>query len=61
MKDILFWTPKVRRFGIVSGHDYTVAHSMGVTQAVTAYTTGHAISLYYLTRDAIPSWFWVKE
>lgn len=61
IKDLLFWVPKVRMGGMISGHDFTVAHNMGVTQAVTAYTTGHAINLYYITNEQIPSWFWVRE
>ena len=59
MLDIIYWAPKVRRDGIVAGHDYFRAYTCGVVQAVDAYTRAHNISMYYLTpQDASHTWFW---
>lgn len=58
--DLLTWIPKVRRGGIISGHDYSFGHGYGVVQAVDAYTRCHNILMWYLTKDAVPSWLWVK-
>jgi hypothetical protein len=67
VQDIIAWAPKVRRGGMVSGHDYKPEGSektpipFGVIEAVTGYTSAHKIKPYFLTmRDKCPSWFWVK-
>ena len=61
MMDIILWYPKVRKGGIISGHDFAHYHQMGVVQAVTAYTQAHSIVPWYITTgEATPSWFWVK-
>jgi len=60
--DIIAWTPKVRRDGIVSGHDYEHYYSCGVSHAVDAYVRAHNIGMYYLTpKDPPRSWFWVRR
>ena len=62
MTDILYWAPKVRLGGIVSGHDFAHYHEYGVVFAVEAYVRAHRISPWYITNcDAGPSWLWVKE
>lgn len=66
MMDIISWAPKVRKGGIVSGHDYIESYQMGVITAVRAYTFAHNIHEWYLTLDRskkepCPSWFWVKK
>lgn len=58
--DIVGWSKKVRSGGIVSGHDYFHYYSVGVVQAVDAYTKGHNIFPYFRTQDYPPSFFWVK-
>lgn len=64
--DIILWTPKVRKGGIVSGHDYVPSTIYcGVIPAVEAYTKAHNINKWYITvnsrhEDGIPSFFWVK-
>lgn len=68
-QDIASWTPKVRKGGIVSGHDYYQGKSgrMGVIQAVDEYVKEHGIKLQ-LTEwdmeafrdDKQPDWFWEK-
>jgi hypothetical protein len=61
MKDLIHWAPKVRRGGIVSGHDYHFAFEQGIVPAVNAYTYAHNISLLYITKDRHSSFFWVKK
>ena len=61
MEDIITWARRVRKGGIVSGHDYYRFRDAGVVQAVDLYTHMHSITEYFLTDDRTPSWFWVKE
>ena len=68
MMDIILWSPKVRKEGMVSGHDYTPDDRFcGVVSAVEAYTKVHNIGKYYITigdhkwEKAVPSFFWVKK
>ncbi len=61
MLDILLWSPKVRRRGIVSGHDFYEFYQSGVVTAVEAYVRAHAIPEWYVTREKEASWLWVKR
>lgn len=61
MPDIIFWAEKVRKHGIVAGHDYYQFYRGGVTTAVDAYTKAHHITDWYITREMHPTWFWVKQ
>ena len=61
MSDLIFWSPKVRSGGIVSGHDYLEFPQSGIIPAVRAYVTGHGIFDWYVTRDKKASFFWVKK
>jgi hypothetical protein len=66
-EDIHEWSKKVRRGGIVSGHDYILEHDH-VIAAVNGYAGEHDINPYFLVGVTtsgdypgnIPSWFWVK-
>ncbi len=61
MMDIIHWTRKVKSGGIVSGHDFAVAHNDGIIQAVEAYTRAHNIQTWYITHeDYPPSFCWVR-
>lgn len=60
MMDIIEWAQRVRKGGIVSGHDYYKFYRAGVIRAVDAYTIAHGISMWYVTREMMPSWMWVK-
>ncbi len=62
MMDLIQWNPKVKRGGIIAGHDYSnVYFQFGVIQAVQAYTYAHNIHNWYVTDlDPHPSFFWVK-
>jgi len=57
MIDIIKWSPKVRKGGIVSGHDYNY---QSVTEAVNDYARLHNIQ-FSITGERspiFPSWFW---
>jgi predicted O-methyltransferase YrrM len=67
VQDIIAWAPKVRRGGMVAGHDYKPEGSertpipFGVIEAVNAYTAAHKIKPFFITtRDRCPTWFWIK-
>src|SRR3990167_9297083 len=46
MQDIIRWTKKVRKGGIVSGHDYVPSHRKRIAVAVNAYIKAHALWLH---------------
>ena len=72
--DIFYWEKKVKRGGIVSGHDYLPLIPYGnnvchVHMIVLAYTETFNIKNWYITDKnpnvsgdmRTPSWFWIKE
>ena len=67
-EDIREWSKKVRKGGIVSGHDYINGHAgiaFGVIQAVNEWVEENNIPyLFILNKDAninqMPSWMYVK-
>jgi len=60
MLDLIYWAKKVKQGGVISLHDY--AHEGGeVVHAVNAYTRSHYIDPWYVTRERIPSAFWIKS
>lgn len=61
MQDLILWARKVRKGGIVAGHDYYRFRRAGVVQAVDAYTHAHAIHEWFLTDERTPSFFWMKR
>jgi predicted O-methyltransferase YrrM len=69
MADLKAWIPKVRKGGIVSGHDYKVsdiskaARRCKVVQAVDEYTKANKIDPWFVIGESFvswPSWLWVK-
>ena len=70
MQDLIEWSKRVRKGGIVSGDDYYHFKGAGVLQAVNAYTEAHGITpcLTDPYTDKIqdrgsqeqPSFWWVK-
>lgn len=73
--DISVWQKKVRKGGIVAGHDYikrkNKEYLMHVVEAVTGYVSAYQIKPYFVlgrkdapegeARDHTRSWMWVKE
>jgi len=70
-QDIREWAKKVRKGGIVSGHDYYVFHhgSHGVINAVNEYVKSHNLELNLIDwdkgnpvkDDRQPSWWFFKK
>lgn len=61
MTDIVEWAKRVKRGGIVAGHDYYDFRWAGVVQVVNAYTQAHNIKNWYVTDEREPSFFWAKN
>lgn len=65
MQDIIEWSKKVRKGGIVSGHDFHKDKGK-VILAVRTYVEAHRINPWFVLDDEVPgrksknSWFWVK-
>ena len=72
MSDIIFWSQKVRKGGIVAVHDYhdfkNLRHSGGfsackgkdVIMAVDTYVYCHNINSLHITDEKLPTAFWVN-
>jgi len=67
MSDIIFWSQKVKRGGIVACHDYSNCYMGGVIKAVDAYTYCHKIDPWFVIGETpiknemvAPSAFWVN-
>ena len=68
MLDILLWTPKVRKGGIVSGHDYYNHKAGGVIPAINAYCEANKIDMNLTLKgvaehkdDQCPCWWFIKQ
>jgi len=74
MMDVILWGRKIRKGGIISGHDYYYnndrqSRQAKVTAAINDYTRIHKINPWFITDkntykekgDGYPSWFWVKQ
>ena len=64
MEDIIGWTRKVKKGGIVSGHEYYSFSNSGVIEAVDYYTKIHNIKLNIIPKyvgghkdDNAPCWY----
>lgn len=62
VNDIIEWSKKVIKDGIVAGHDYMPIPSSGVKEAVDAYTRSHHLDLQLTTESdkSGSSWWFVK-
>jgi len=58
--DIIFWSQKVKKGGMMLVHDYCSFKWSGVVKAVDAYTHCHKIEPWYVTRHETPTAFWVN-
>lgn len=59
IKDISLWFPKVRKGGIISGHDFH-QDLIGVVQAVMEFAFQNNFEIQ-LTTDQMPSWWMIKR
>jgi len=60
MADIIEWGKRVKKGGIISGHDYCRCYE-GVVLAVNTYAKAHNIDVLKLTNDLTPSWWFTKK
>lgn len=61
LEDLTQWSRKVRKGGIVAGHDFYHFKFAGVVEAVVAYTQNHGIDDWRLCDEREPSFWWVKK
>lgn len=63
LADLEAWSPKVRRGGVVAGHDFETSPArpwIEVEAAVREFTATHGIATWFvLAGDKAPSYFWV--
>lgn len=63
--DLSNWTPKIRKGGMICGHDYKRfggKNHMDVVDAVNAWVFCRKIAPWFiLTKDSCPSFLWIKE
>lgn len=63
-EDITEWSKKVRRGGIISGHDYKISKVGTVNntiEAVNDFTSAQNIKPWFIwVGESAPSWMWVK-
>ena len=60
MTDIIVWGWKVRKGGIISGHDYYNFIQGDVVRVVDSYALMHKVKKIYLTDERTPSWWFEK-
>lgn len=75
-EDIFEWSKKIKRGGIISGHDYVYMpkrdiHLVHTKYVIDAYTQAFVIPSWYVIgrkekidgeqRDPYRSWFWIKQ
>jgi len=60
MSDIIEWSKRVKKGGLVAGHDYIKTRYFGVIEVVNTYTRAHGIYDVFLTKERSPSWFFCK-
>ena len=63
VEDIAAWSKKVRKGGIVCGHDYIKSdrYNFGVIDAVNGWCSAYNIKPLFLWKDRCPSWMYVKK
>lgn len=61
VNDIIEWTKKVKKGGIVAGHDYHVAKTCGVIEAVDAYVHAHSYRLNLTSNPGETTSWWFEK
>lgn len=65
--DIAEWSKKVKKGGIIAGHDFwrgdVKYERIDVKDVVQAWTYANGIKVWFITQegDRCPSWFWIKQ
>ena len=61
VRDIAQWWPKIKKGGIIAGHDYSNSDPLyGVIQAVTEFVEDNNIKYLHITREQTKSWIILK-
>lgn len=61
-QDVDLWWPKVKRGGILSGHDYLDAPMFGVKRAIDEFAERKKQKLYITNKIELhPSWYIIKQ
>ncbi len=60
VQDLVEWAKRVKKGGLIAGHDYYKFRDAGVIEAVDAYIKCHKIHEAFITNELTPSWFWCK-
>lgn len=60
MQDVIEWAKKVRKGGVVAGHDFYNFRDSGVIEAVSTYVKAHDIPEVFLTDEREPTWYFIK-
>lgn len=58
--DIIEWARRVKKGGIISGHDYSEKRMPGVVKSVNIYAEEHNIKNLYITDERSPSWWFER-
>lgn len=63
VEDIAAWSKKVRKGGLVMGHDYfkTRRCNFGVIEAVNGWCSAYNVKPLFVWNDQCPSWMYVKR
>jgi ABC-type amino acid transport substrate-binding protein len=65
VEDINAWLPKIKKDGIISGHDYARVNKAELTihckDAVDGWTSSHGDKLFVFYKQRSPNWLWFKQ
>lgn len=58
--DIVEWSKRVKKGGIIAGHDYVDRPQTDVIRAVDTYVNAHEVETLNLTDERSPTWWFIK-
>ncbi len=62
VNDIKIWWPKVKKGGILAGHDYNSRNKLyGVVEAVDEFVEANNLKYFYTTKEYPKSWIIMKD
>jgi len=59
-KDMRCWVPKVKKGGLLAGHDYCYKHNYGVIEVVDDFMQKYGLKLNITKERISPSWWAIK-
>ena len=54
--DIEAWWPKLRKGGVMAGHDYKMPEFRGVVVAVNEFAAAQGVPIHVTSKDEVPTW-----